>query len=128
MKRGNRELLMVGDRVLVKADDSERKTKVGLVLPPGVVQKEDVQGGQVVAVGPGIALPPPQGDDEPWKTRYTAPRYLPLQVREGDYALFHRKAAVEIRFDDEAFLVVPYAAILVLVRGADIPDELPEVI
>ena len=34
----------------------------------------------------------------------------------GDYALFFRKAAVEITFENERYLVVPQSAILALVR------------
>lgn len=126
MKKGSKELLVVGDRVLVRADDKEKRTKVGLFLPPGVVEKEDVRGGTVVALGPGLPLPPPQDEHEPWKTGDAAPRYLPMQVELGDFALFFRKAAIEINFEDESYLVVPHSAILVLVRGDDIPDGLPE--
>ena len=41
-------------------------------------------------------------------------------ARVGDHATFFRKAAVEITFDDRRYLVVPQAAILVLLR-----DDLP---
>ncbi|MDA0373161.1 MAG: co-chaperone GroES family protein, partial [Planctomycetota bacterium] len=58
MKIGNKELLVVGDRVLVEPDRGETRTKIGLYLPPGVKEKEEVRGGRVVAMGPGIALPP----------------------------------------------------------------------
>ena len=126
MKRGNKQLLVVGDRVLVEPEDGETRTKVGLLLPPGVKEKEDVRGGRVVALGPGIPLPPPQDESEPWKAPYRAPRYMPMEVEIGDYALFFRKAAIEITFEDEAFLVVPHGAILVLVRGGTVPDQLPE--
>ncbi len=126
MKRGNKQLLVVGDRVLVKAEVGESKTKVGLYLPAGVVEKEDVRGGTIVAVGPGTPLPPPADEQEPWKDGYRAPRFLPMQVQLGDFALFFRKAAIEIKFEDEQFLVVPYGAILVLVRGEQVPDQLPE--
>jgi co-chaperonin GroES (HSP10) len=34
----------------------------------------------------------------------------------GDHAIFFRKAAVEITFEDQKYLVVPEAAILVLIR------------
>jgi chaperonin GroES len=51
---------------------------------------------------------------------------MPMQVTVGDYALFFRKAAIEITFEDENFLVVPYGAILVLVRNKGVPDKLPE--
>jgi chaperonin GroES len=126
MKRGNKELLVVGDRCLVQPDAGEGKTKVGLLLPPGVLEKEEVRGGSIVAVGPGTPLPPPADEQEPWKDGYRAPRYLPMQVQIGDFALFFRKAAIEITFEDEHFLVVPYGAILVLVRGRDVPDQLPD--
>jgi co-chaperonin GroES (HSP10) len=126
MKRGNKELLVVGDRVLVKPEQGESKTKVGLYLPPGVMEKEEVRSGTVVAVGPGTPLPPPADEHEPWKEGYRAPRFMPLQVSLGDYALFFRKAAIEITFEDERFLVVPYGAILVLLRGGKVPDQLPD--
>ena len=42
---------------------------------------------------------------------------MPMQAEVGDYALFFRKAAVELAFEKRTYLVVPQAAILVLVRG-----------
>lgn len=127
MRKGRKELVVVGDRVLLKQDDSASRTKVGLLLPPGVSEKEDVWGGFVVAVGPGQALPPPQNDEEPWSPKAgsaNSPRYLPMEVNVGDYALFYRKAAIEIGFEDEKYLVVPHGALLVLVRDTDLPSGL----
>jgi co-chaperonin GroES (HSP10) len=43
-------------------------------------------------------------------------RFLPVQAHVGDYAIFFRRAAVEISFEGEKYLVVPQAAILALVR------------
>jgi hypothetical protein len=40
--------------------------------------------------------------------------------------LFFRKAAVEITYESEKYLVVPQAAILVLVRGSDPLEEMLE--
>ena len=45
-----------------------------------------------------------------------AREFVPMQARNGDYALFFRKAAVEITFEGDRYLVVPQAAILALVR------------
>jgi len=126
MRKGRKELLVVGDRILIEPEKGENTTKVGLVLPVGVAEKEDVRGGTVVAMGPGMPLPPPQEEGEPWKEPYHTPRYLPMQVEIGDYALFFRKAAMEITFEDEKYLVVPHSAVLVLVRETQVPDELPE--
>lgn len=127
MRKGPKELFVVGDRVLVDPGEGEHRTKVGLLLPAGAVEKEEVRGGTIVAVGPGTPLPPPQDETEPWKKPFQAPRYLPMEVEIGDYALFFRKAAIEIAFEGSAYLVVPYGAILVLVRagtGSGLPDAL----
>lgn len=118
MRKSNKELIVVGDRVLVRVEDGEERTNVGLYLPPTAVDNQAVQSGTIVATGPGLPLPAPDTNtDEPWRTiasRET--RFVPMQARVGDYALFFRKAAVEITFDGERFLVVPQAAILALVR------------
>ncbi len=126
MRKGRKELLVVGDRILIEPEEGEHTTKVGLVLPAGVKEKEDVRGGTVVALGPGTPLPPPQEEGEPWKEPYQAPRFLPMQAEIGDYALFFRKAAIEITFEDQRYLVVPYGALLVLVRETPVPDGLPD--
>jgi co-chaperonin GroES (HSP10) len=127
MRKGRKELLVVGDRVLVEPEGGESRTPVGLLLPPGGVEKESVQGGVVVAVGPGLPLAPPADDDqEPWKRTPMEPRYLPMQVEVGDYAVFFRKAAMEISFEGSKYLVVPHSALLVLVREPRVPDSLPE--
>lgn len=127
MRKGKKELLVVGDRVLVETEAGEVRTSVGLLLPPGALEKEAVQGGVVVAVGPGLPLAPPgEEEQEPWKRARSEPRYLPMQVEVGDYAVFFRKAAIEITFEGSKYLVVPHGALLVLVREAKVPDRLPD--
>lgn len=114
---GRKRLLVVGDRVLIAPEEGEERTNVGLYLPPTAVEARQVQGGRVVAKGPGTPTTEPASmDDEPWKIRGPEVKYLPMQARVGDYALFFRKAAVEITFEGAKYLVVPQAAILVLVR------------
>lgn len=126
MRKGKKELLVVGDRVLIQAEANEDMTDVGLLLPASAIEKNPVQSGRVVALGPGTPLPPPDDTSEPWKSPQTAARFVPMQVSIGDYAVFFRKAAIEITFEKEKFLVVPQNAILVLVREGVIPDTLPE--
>ena len=111
------QLLVVGDRVLIKPDEGEARTEVGLYLPKWAVEKESVQGGRIVATGPGTPLPDfKEIDDEPWRPSRRESRHLPMQARKGDYAIFLRKAAVEIKVDNKDYLVVPQGAILVLMR------------
>lgn len=118
MKRGDKELLLVGDRVLIRVEEGEERSKVGLYLPATAVDNQAVQGGTIVATGPGQPLPAVEEHlDEPWRiTGIKDTRYVPMQARAGDYALFFRKAAVEITFESERYLVVPQAAILALAR------------
>ena len=118
MKKGKKQLLVVGDRVLIRVEDGEERSKVGLYLPATAVDNQAVQGGTVMATGPGQPLPSVEEHlDEPWRiTGSKDTRYVPMQARVGDYALFFRKAAVEITFENECYLVVPQAAILTLAR------------
>lgn len=112
-----KHLLVVGDRVLIAPEEGEERTRVGLYLPPTAVDKKEVQGGTVVATGPGTPVSAPtELDEEPWKIGGGEARFLPVQARIGDYALFFRRAAVEITFEGKRYLVVPQAAILTLVR------------
>ncbi len=115
MKKGNSRMIVVGDRVLIKPNESEDRTEVGLYLPQTVVEKEKVQSGTVVFVGPGIPIPDPT-DDEPWRPNEKGPRYIPVQAKEGDVAVFLKKHAIEMKFDGEDYLIVPQGAILVLLR------------
>ena len=120
MRKARKDLIVVGDRVLVKVEEGEERTKVGLYLPPTAVDSQAVQSGQIVVKGPGLPLPAPDaGGDEPWLTPKRETRFVPMQAKVGDYALFFRKAAVEITFENERYLVVPQAAILALVRDED---------
>lgn len=116
-----KKLLVAGDRVLIAPEEGEERTKVGLYLPATAIETQQVQEGLIIATGPGDPLPDPAVfDDEPWRVEEKTPRFRPMQARVGDHAIFFRKAAVEIRFEEKRYLVVPQAAILVLVR-----DELP---
>jgi chaperonin GroES len=120
-----KRLIVVGDRVLVRAEDGDQRSRAGLYLPPTAVDTQQVQGGDIVATGPGNPMPDlNDASEEPWRQRQPSTKYVPMQAKIGDYALFFRKAAVEITFENEQYLVVPQYAILALVRdGAPVADE-----
>src|SRR5688500_10847215 len=128
MRKKDKKLIVVGDRVLVALEEGEERTKVGLYLPSTAIDSQAVQGGRIVATGPGTPMPSINDfPDEPWRTGMgggaEGPRFVPMQARAGDYALFFRKAAVEISFEGEKYLVVPQAAILALVREEGREEE-----
>ena len=121
MRINNKQLIVVGDRVLVRPEEGDDRTKVGLYLPSTAVDNMAVQGGRIVATGPGLPMPDlaTNSGDEPWRTPVRETRFVPMQARSGDFALFFRKAAVEITFEQEHYLVVPQTAILALVRDVE---------
>lgn len=86
----------LGDRVVVKPIQREEVTKSGIVLPD--TAKEKPQRGQVVAVGPGRMT-----DDG---------KRLPMEVKVGDEVLFAKYAGMELKIDDEEYLILSEKDIL----------------
>jgi len=113
---GERKLLVVGDRVLVRPEEGESMTNAGLILPASVADREEVQTGRVLVVGPGMALPPSSLELED-DSRRAVPRWAAMQARPGDLVVFSRKAAVDIVVEDDKLVVVPHAALLVILRS-----------
>lgn len=110
------KFLMIGDKVLVKPKNPQSQTKSGLYLPP-TVQQEKIQCGYVIKTGPGYPLPAESEEHEVWEKRPDEEvRYLPLQAKEGDLAVYLQSAAYEIFFNEEKFLIIPHSAILMLLR------------
>ena len=119
--RTQRKIVLVGDKVLISPDKNQEKTEHGLYLPPGVKDKEKVQGGIVVQAGPGYAIANPNFiDQEPWSTSPREPvKYIPLQAEPGDYALFLRDQAVEIEYEGEKYFILSHSSILMLIRNTE---------
>ena len=115
-----RKLIVVGDRVLIRPAKETDKTDSGLYLPPGVQEKEKIQKGFVIKVGPGYPLPMPADEDERWKGKEDQVKYLPLQAQEGDLAIFLQKGAIEVMYESEKYFIVPQASILMLEREEDL--------
>ncbi|MCC6761424.1 co-chaperone GroES [Phnomibacter sp. MR] len=114
-----KKLIVIGDRVLIRPSKPEEKTVSGLYLPPGVQEKEKVQQGYVIKTGPGYAIPMPV-DSEPWKAEEEQVKYIPLQAREGDLAIFLVSGATEVMYEGEKYFIVPQSAILMLEREEDL--------
>lgn len=113
-------LIVVGDRLLIKPKSLTNKTKSGLFLPPGYKEKEEIQTGYIIKCGPGYPIPMPSEEDEPWKQSDDKIKYIPLQAKVGDLAIFMQKGAIEIVYNDEKYFIVPQHSILLLERD----DEL----
>ena len=112
-------IIVVGDRVLLKPKSSDKTTRTGLYLPPGVQEKEKIQTGFIIKTGPGYPIGPPPESDEPWKERVSTAQYIPLQAKVGDMAIFIQNNSFEIEYEEERYIIVPNSAILLLIREDD---------
>jgi co-chaperonin GroES (HSP10) len=115
-----KKLIVVGDRLLIRPVKDSERTESGLYLPPGVQEKEKIQRGYVIKVGPGYPLPVPADEDDLWKSKDEQVKYLPLQAQEGDLAIFLQKGAVEVMYAGEKYFILPQSSVLMLEREEDL--------
>lgn len=116
----DREIILIGDKVLIDPSRDQQKSAGGLYLPPGVKQKEKVQGGFIIQTGPGYVQSwgEEEGEFEPWESdeEMPEPEYIPLQAKEGDYAIFVKKAGIEVEIENHPYIIISHSAILALFR------------
>ncbi len=114
-----KKLIIIGDRVLIRVSKPNERTSSGLYLPPGVQEKEKVQQGFIIKTGPGYAIPLPV-ENESWKSEEEQVKYVPLQAREGDLAIFLLSGATEVMYEGDKYFIVPQSAILMLERDEEL--------
>jgi len=117
-----KKFILIGDKVLIKPKSPMKRTKSGLYLPPGVHEKEKVQSGYVLKVGPGFAIPAIADIEETWKEKKEDVQYVPLQPKEGDLAVFLQNSGFEIEFNGGKYVVISQSAILLLIRDEELFD------
>ncbi|MEW6228446.1 MAG: co-chaperone GroES [Bacillota bacterium] len=86
------------DRVVVKPNIEEERTKGGIVLPD--TAKERPQEGEVVAVGPGKLLENGQR--------------APMEVKPGDKVIFAKYGGTEVKVDGEEYVILRQSDILAI--------------
>jgi len=114
-----KKLIIIGDRVLIRVSKPNERTSSGLYLPPGVQEKEKVQQGYIIKTGPGYAIPSPV-ENESWQNEEEQVKYIPLQAKEGDLAIFLLSGATEVMYEGEKYFIVPQGAILMLERDEEL--------
>lgn len=90
-----KKLTPLGDRVVVKPEPAEEKTKSGIVLPD--TAKEKPVEGTIIAVGSGRVL------DNGQKVQ--------LEVKVGDRIIYSKYGGTEVKIDNEEYVIL---------RGEDI--------
>lgn len=92
------KLVPLGDRVVVKRAEAEKKTSGGIVLPDTAANKP--QRGEVLAVGEGHI-----------KNNGTK---VPLTVKPGDDVIFSAYAGDEFKVGEETYLLMRESDILAI--------------
>jgi len=128
MFMGNKKLIVTGDRILVSPPSAEERTDSGLYVPDSAIDTKKVLAGWVEAVGPGYPIPESgEYPSEPWKHSASPPvRHYPLQVEKGDLVLYVKNSSWEIRLDAAKYYVVPYSAVLIVLRSPLDVDQATE--
>ncbi|MDO8886006.1 co-chaperone GroES [Candidatus Oleimmundimicrobium sp.] len=90
----------LGDRVVVKPDKGEEKTKSGIVIPD--TAKEKPQEGEIVAVGSG--------------NRDESGKKIPLEVKKGDKVLYSKYGGTETKVEGKEYLILRESDILAIVK------------
>jgi co-chaperonin GroES (HSP10) len=110
------KVIMVGDRVLIKPKNPTEKTTSGLYLPPSIEKNDRLQQGYVVKVGPGYPIPVVNEAEEPWKDAGDDMKFVPIQPKIGDLAVYLLNSVHEITLNEEKYCIVPNSAIFMLIR------------
>ena len=122
-----KNIVIIGDRILIKPLEASNKTGSGLYLPPSVKERDAVHTGVVVRVGPGYPLPVTQDSDAVFRGESPDEvKYLPLQVKEGDEALYLHANGYEIEVNGENYVIISQNAVLMVMRQ-DVPDDVADI-
>lgn len=113
-----KNVIAIEDKVLIKPRTLEKKTQIGLYLPAGIQEKEKIQFGYILKLGSGYPMPP-EVSLETWEELNEQNHFIPLQVKEGDSAVFIQSQAYQVLFETEKHFTVPQNAIL-MVQGDEI--------
>lgn len=90
----------LGDRVVIKAVESEETTKSGIVLPGSAQEKPQVA--EVVAVGPG---------------GHVDGKEVKMELKVGDRVIASKYAGTEVKLNGEAVTILRQSDVLAVVEG-----------
>jgi chaperonin GroES len=89
----------LADRVVIKPNTAEEKTKGGIIIPDTAKERPVV--GEIVAVGPGR-----KGDDG---------KLIPVDVKVGDKVMYGKYSATEVTIEGQEYLVMRESDIIAVV-------------
>ena len=94
----SKKLTPLGDRVIIKPEPLEAKTRSGIVLPDAA--KEKPSEGTVVAVGPGRVLDNGQR--------------IAIEAKVGDKVIYSKYGGSEVKIEGEDYIILQERDILAI--------------
>jgi len=92
-----KKLVPLRDKVIVKPEPAEEKTKSGIVLPDSA--KEKPVEGTVIAVGSG---------------EISNGQRFPLEVKIGDKVIYSKYGGIEVKIENEEYVILSERDILAI--------------
>jgi len=106
---------LIGDRILVRPETrEEQKTDSGIILPPTVVENNNIASGIVVMVGPGLVAGGTNNKQaEEWMTEsVNKAEFIPLQIEIGYRVLYMPNYAYEIQVEGKTYSIMQQGEVL----------------
>lgn len=102
MAKSDMNIYPLGDRVVVKPEDTKEEKSISGIIIPETVDKEKPMKGKIVAVGPGRV-----GDDN---------ELIPMQVKVGQTVLFTKYGYDEVKVDGEEYYILSESQVLAVIK------------
>jgi len=90
-----KKLVPLRDKVIVKPEPAEERTRSGIVLPDSA--KEKPVEGTVIAIGSGVVIDGKQ---------------FPMEVKLGDRVIYSKYGGIEVKIDNEEYVILSEKDIL----------------
>jgi chaperonin GroES len=99
-ERDNMKARPLHDRVVLKRIEETQTAKGGIIIPD--TAKEKPMEGEVISAGPGKVM--------------ANGKRSPMEVKAGDRALFGKYAGMEIKIDDQEYVILREEEILAVLN------------
>lgn len=89
----------LSDKVLIKMEEGEEKTKSGIILAGSAQEKPQIA--KIIEVGPG---------------RYFDGKLEPMNVKKGEKVIVSKYAGTEVKYEGEEYMIIKQEEILAVVE------------
>jgi co-chaperonin GroES (HSP10) len=116
-----RKVNLTGINVLIEKIENQEKSSGGIILPEDNKSGQTLDFGKVIDKGPGFLTPHASTVDSEVdrliKGEESIPQYIPLDIENGDKVYYEKSHAEDIFLEGKRYIIIPYVAIKLYIRG-----------